>query len=202
MGRVPDYYRRNAAQGVAKRVLKGGGNEKPCDMREVVTLCYLIALRNVTEWNTKQVDEYLKALTRNRKDYAIREQTAGGKHKACRWLHEMTQDFNFVLPAGEGRQSAKSRDELAQKRMSVDITWRLLCLALVRQRPWGCEVDKKTAQKVLDESTSAYRWFLYWEKQGGAYAMERMKQQVENVLGEAVDAANVGGGTAFGDRIY
>lgn len=52
MKRVPNFYRRNAAQGVARRVV-AGKKATPEQMRDtvgqVVTWCYLIALRGVTK---------------------------------------------------------------------------------------------------------------------------------------------------------
>ena len=75
MKRVPNFYRRNAAQGVARRVV-AGKKASPEQMRDtvgqVVTWCYLIALRGVTKWDVHGMDDFLEKAARNAEDYMIR----------------------------------------------------------------------------------------------------------------------------------
>lgn len=71
MKRVPNFYRRNAAQGVARRVV-AGKKASPEQMRDtvgqVVTWCYLIALRGVTKWDVHGMDDFLEKAGRNAED--------------------------------------------------------------------------------------------------------------------------------------
>ena len=75
--------------------------------------------------------------------------------------------------------------------------------ALLRKEPWGCAVDEATAQKVLDEMRDYYEnRFLDWAKEGDAYGMERLKRDVESVLGEAVEVIDDKHGAVFANTIY
>lgn len=205
MKRVPNFYRRNAAQGVARRVV-AGKKATPEQMRDtvgqVVTWCYLIALRGVTKWDVHGMDDFLEKAARNAEDYMIRVRAGSSERAARKWLDSVTEKLAFVLPADKAPRKQADRDELAQKRIGAEMAWRILSAALVRAEPWGCAVDEKTAQVVLDETQSVYRRFLDWAVEGDAYGMERLKRDVESVLGEAVEVFDDGRGAVFAKAIY
>ena len=68
---------------------------------------------------------------------------------------------------------------------------------------WADAVDEATAQKVLDEMRDYYEnRFLDWAKEGDAYGMERLKRDVESVLGEAVEVIDDKHGAVFADNLY
>lgn len=204
MGQMPNYYRKNAAQGAARRVL-AGKKANPEQMRDVVgqvvTWCYLIAVRGVTEWNAAEMDKLLDNANKNAQDYMIRVRTVGAK-SARKWLDGVADGLTFVLPADKPQKTKAARDELAQKRMGAEMAWEILTAALIRKAPWGCGVDKKTAQRVLNETASVYKRFLDWAVEGDAYGMERLKRDVESVLGEAVEVVDDHCGAVFSDRLY
>lgn len=205
MKRVPNFYRRNAAQGVARRVV-AGKKASPEQMRDtvgqVVTWCYLITLRGVTKWDVHGMDDFLEKAGRNAEDYMIRVRAGSSDRAARKWLDSVTEKLAFVLPADKAPKKQADRDELAQKRIGAEMAWRILSAALVRAEPWGCAVDEKTAQVVLDETQSVYRRFLDWAVEGDAYGMERLKRDVESVLGEAVEVFDDGRGAVFAKTIY
>ena len=93
MKQVPNFYRKNAACGVARRVLTGK-KATPEQMRDsvgqVVAWCYLVCLRGVTGWSAKQMDNYLEMATRNTKDYTIRVEMSTDDKKARKWRDETT----------------------------------------------------------------------------------------------------------------
>lgn len=205
MKRVPNFYRRNAAQGVARRVA-AGKKATPEQMRDtvsqVVTWCYLIALRGVTKWDVHGMDDFSEKAARNAEDYMIRVRAGSSERAARKWLDSVTEKLAFVLPADKTPRKQADRDELAQKRIGAEMAWRILSAALVRAEPWGCAVDEKTAQVVLDETQSVYRRFLDWAVEGDAYGMERLKRDVESVLGEAVEVFDDGRGAVLAKTIY
>ncbi len=206
MKRVPNFYRRNAAQGVARRVVTGK-KATPEEMRDsvgqVVAWCYLVALRSVTGWNTQKMDSFLEKATRNAEDYMIRVRVSTSDKAACKWLDGVVEHLTFVLPADKPMKKQADRDELAQKRIGADMAWKIMSAALVRKEPWGCAESEALAQNVLDETRDYYEnRFLDWAKEGDAYGMERLKRDVESVLGEAVEVFDDGRGAVFAKTIY
>lgn len=206
MKRAPNFYRRNAAQGVARRVVTGK-KATPEEMRDsvgqVVTWCYLVCLRSVTGWNAKKMDNFLEKATRNAEDYMTRVRVSTSDKTARKWLDSMVENLTFVLPADKPLKKQADRDELAQKRIGADMAWKIMSTALLRKEPWGCAEDEALAQKVLDEMRDYYEnRFLDWAKEGDAYGMARLKQDVQNVLGEAVEVFDDGRGAVFANTIY
>ena len=185
MKRVPNFYRRNAAQGVARRVV-AGKKSTPEQMRDavgqVVAWCYLVCLRGVTGWSAKQMDNYLEKATRNTQDYMIRVRTSTTDKAARKWLDKTTEKLHFVLPADKPLKKQADRDELAQKRIGADTAWKIMSAALMRD---------------YYENR-----FLDWAKEGDAYGMERLKRDVESVLGEAVEVIDDKHGAVFADNLY
>lgn len=157
MKQMPNYYRRNAAQGAARRVMNGT-IARADDMREtvgqVVTLCLLMALPDVTGWSSEEIDVYLRCLTRATGEYGSR--AAVDEKAAKKWLNDIVRPLVFVLPPDKPLKNRAARDELAQKRMGCELVWKLFCAALVQAAPAGCGVDKETAQQVLDEARDYY----------------------------------------------
>ena len=157
----------------------------------------------VTGWSAKQMDNYLEKATRNTQDYMIRVRTSTTDKAARKWLDKTTEKLHFVLPADKPLKKQADRDELAQKRIGADTAWKIMSAALLRKEPWGCAVDEATAQKVLDEMRDYYEnRFLDWAKEGDAYGMERLKRDVESVLGEAVEVIDDKHGAVFADNLY
>lgn len=206
MKQAPNFYRKNAACGVARRVMNGkkATPEQMWDaVGQVVAWCYLVCLRGVTGWSAKQMDNYLEKATRNTQDYMIRVRTSTNDKAARKWLDKTTEKLHFVLPADKPLKKQADRDELAQKRIGADTAWKIMSAALLRKEPWGCAVDEATAQKVLDEMRDYYEnRFLDWAKEGDAYGMERLKRDVESVLGEAVEVIDDKHGAVFADNLY
>lgn len=206
MKQVPNFYRRNAAQGVAKRVLtrkKATPEEMRDSVGQVVTWCYLVALRSVTEWNTQKMDDFLEKATRNAEDYMTRVRVSTSDKAARKWLDGVVKNLTFVLPPDKPLKKQADRDELAQKRIGADMAWKIMSAALLRKEPWGCAESEALAQNVLDEMRDYYEnRFLDWAKEGDTYGMERLKQDVQNVLGEAVEVFDDGRGAVFANAIY
>lgn len=206
MKQAPNFYRKNAACGVARRVMNGK-KATPEQMRDavgqVVAWCYLVALRSVTGWNVQEMDSFLEKATRNAEDYMTRVRVSTSDKTARKWLDGVVKNLAFVLPADKPLKKQADRDELAQKRIGADMAWKIMSAALLRKEPWGCAEDEALAQKVLDEMRDYYEnRFLDWAKEGDAYGMERLKRDVESVLGEAVEVLDDGRGAVFANTIY
>lgn len=204
MKQMPNYYRRNAAQGAARRVMNGT-IARADDMREtvgqVVTLCLLMVLPDVTGWSSEEIDVYLRCLTRATGEYCSR--AAVDAKAAKKWLNDIVRPLVFVLPPDKPLKNRAARDELAQKRMGCELVWKMFCAALVQAAPAGCGVDKETAQQVLDEARDYYEnRFLDWAKEGDGYGWERLKRDVKDKPGECIDCLDDGKGSVFSDRIY
>lgn len=206
MKQAPNFYRKNAAQGVAQRVMtrkKATPEEMRDSVGQVVTWCYLVALRSVTGWNVQEMDGFLEKATRNAEDYMTRVRVSTSDKTARKWLDGVVKNLAFVLPADKPLKKQADRDELAQKRIGADMAWKIMSAALLRKEPWGCAEDEALAQKVLDEMRDYYEnRFLDWAKEGDAYGMERLKRDVESVLGEAVEVLDDGRGAVFANTIY
>ena len=169
---------------------------------QVVTWCYLIALRGVTKWDVHGRDDFLEKAARNAEDYMIRVRAGSSDRAARKWLDSVTEKLAFVLPADKAPK--KQADGTSWRKSGSVRRWRGgFCLLhwCVRSRG-AARWTKKTAQVVLDETQSVYRRFLDWAVEGDAYGMERLKRDVESVLGEAVEVFDDGRGAVFAKTIY
>ena len=88
------------------------------------------------------------------------------------------------------------------------MAWKLMGLTMLQmqkpdmQKP-DMHMDAMDAQNVLNEAKSVYNdRFLDWAREGDAYGMERLKRDVEAVLGEQVDVVDDGRGAVFSDKLY
>ena len=205
MKNVPAYYLKNAAVGTALRVMNGK-KAAPDAMREtvgqVVSWCILIALAGYMGWNHEQMEKFEEKKCRISEDFRVRARV-NGEAAAEKWLDGEVKPLHFTLPPDKPIKKRADRDELAQKRMGADVAWKLMGLTMLQMQKPDMQMDAMDAQNVLNEAKSVYNdRFLDWAREGDAYGMERLKQDVEAVLGEQVDVTDDGRGAIFSDKLY
>lgn len=205
MKNVPGFYYKNTAVGAARRVMNGK-KAAPDAMREtvgqVVSWCILIALAGYMGWNHEQMEEFAQDACRISEDFCVRARV-NGDAAAKKWLDGEVKPLHFTLPPDKPIKKRADRDELAQKRMGADVAWKLMGLTMLQMQKPDLQMDALDAQNVLNEAKSVYNdRFLDWAKEGDAYGMERLKRDVEAVLGEQVDVVDDGRGAVFSDKLY
>lgn len=205
MKNVPGFYYKNAAAGAARRVVNCK-KAAPDTMREtvgqVVSWCILIALAGFQGWNHDEMEAFAEEVSRFTETYCLKVREVGGT-KADRWLNGKTKPVHFMLPADKPIKKQADRDELAQKRMAAETAWKLMAATMMNTDKESIKMDSLAVQHVLDDAKSVYRdRFLDWAKEGDAYGMERLKMDVETMLGEQVEVVDDGRGAVFSERLY
>lgn len=167
---------------------------------QVVTWCFLIAVRGVLGFGTVRMDRFSAQAGKMAALYQNKCAAQGAQ--ADKWLQKQVEGLTFVLPCDKPPKNRRAKDELMQKRLAADVAWRLLAATLRHPAPAGVGVSAAKVQQVLEETRLEYLRFLDWAREGDAYGYERLRADVALALGEELQVQDDGSAPVFSRRIF